>query len=446
MEKLTITEFGAQEGILSTNQIQEALNKATQLGGVTVVIPRGTFITGTLNMGRASLYLEKGAVLKGSGDPKDYYPNGFTHNEMKECTSMLYSFENDDISISGEGTIDLNAMAFYDNVHDIPDYGIGFSEEQIKECTLTYQFRPTQPIFFYHCNNIKIHGIRIINAPCWTLSFNQCENVRVTELTIDNDPTVPNNDGMHFCGCKHVFVRGCNITSGDDCIALSGITDWDIPCEDVIISDCILRSSSKAIVLGYMHSIIRNIVISNCIIRDSHRALCIMTSDRTGLIEHVLVENMRLDTRVHAGNWWGNGEPICIFALHHDNVNYLFPAPERDWPVNITDIQFKGMSCSGENVIGIIGDKFNIQNILLDGITMNRKDSPNRALKGDRVIDVSPSKAIVKLPEDENEYWIHLQGCKNITAVNIELSEYHGKKMKTSMKDCENITVDIKNV
>ena len=106
-------------------------------------------------------------------------------------------------------------------------------------------------------------------------------------------------------------MRGCNISAGDDCIAISCITNWDKPCEDVVIADCILRSSSKAIVVGYMHSIVRNVNISNCVILDSNRSLCIMSST-DGIVENVTASNLRLDTRCRAGNWWGNGEAVCI--------------------------------------------------------------------------------------------------------------------------------------
>lgn len=54
--RIFITDFGAKEGILSTEAIQKAFDEATFQGGATVVIPAGTFISGTINMGSASLY------------------------------------------------------------------------------------------------------------------------------------------------------------------------------------------------------------------------------------------------------------------------------------------------------------------------------------------------------------------------------------------------------
>lgn len=443
MKEFNIRDFGAKEGILSTACIQKAFDKANELDEATVVIPSGIFITGTINMRNASLHLEKGAILKGSPNPEDYYDNGFIHNEMKKCTSLLYSMQNDDICITGEGTIDLNGSAFFNyDIREIPEYALELSPEQILECTVTYAFRPTQPIFFYKCNNIKIEAITIRNAPCWTLSFNDCENIRILNVTVDNDPVIPNNDGMHFSGCRKVFIHGCNIVSGDDCIALSSITDWNKACEDFVISDCVLSSSSKAIVLGYMHSVIRNVCISNCIIKDSHRGICIMASTKTGLIEHILVENMRIETRIRAGNWWGNGEPICIFALYHHNSNYLFPAPNRKVNVTIKDVQFRNISCSGENIIGIVGQDNNIQSITVDGIYYERKESKNSYLKGINAIDVSPAVEKVSLPDDEISYWIHIQGCKNISIKNANIQDYQEKELKPSVMQCNNVQIN----
>ncbi len=35
-------------------------------------------------------------------------------------------------------------------------------------------------VFFFHASkNITIRGIRVIDAPCWTLTFSECENVKL---------------------------------------------------------------------------------------------------------------------------------------------------------------------------------------------------------------------------------------------------------------------------
>lgn len=411
---LNLRDYEIKQGVLQTKEIQEILDEATRRGGLTVVIPRGEYITGTLNLGGASLYLEKGAVLKGSGNLEDYYHNGYVHNEMIETVSLLYSMGNNDITISGEGIIDMNGTAFYDMDHiAIPDDGHVYSEEQKAECTRAIMKRPTQPIFFYNCHRVTIEKVKLMNAPCWTVSFHCCSDVRFTDVTIDNHLQLPNNDGMHFCCCRNVLIRGCNIKAGDDCIAISGITDWDIPSENFVISDCIMTSCSKSVSIGYMHSIVRNITITNCIIYESQRGISFMSSKGTGLIEHVLVENVRIETKVHAGNWWGNGEPICLMGTFHHIDNYLKPVPARNIKVNIRDIRFRNLSLSGENIIGVIGSEGNVRDITFEGVSFERLPSKNRYLKGERCIDISPSQEKAEVPEGHLEFW-YVKDCENV--------------------------------
>ena len=183
-----------------------------------------------------------------------------------------------------------------------------------------------------------------------------------------------------------------------------------------------------------MHGIIRNVTISNCIIKESNRGFCIMCSSKTGLVEHVLVENLRIETRVRAGNWWGNGEPICIFALYHNNESYCNPVPDRNIEVNIHDIQIRNVSCLAENAVAIVGEGGNIQNILIDGIYYEKRKSDNSYLKGKKRIDVSPSKEDVTLPEDENEYWLLIDACRNISIRNARTACYEGKSLKNAVR------------
>lgn len=443
VNNINILDYGAKPntGIMCTKEIQAALNAASDSHGATVIIPTGEFLTGTLNIGGASLYLEKGAVLKGSPRIEDYIFNGYRHNEMGQTLSLLYSMNHDDIRVTGEGTIDLNGDSFYHmDRATVPDCGFELTDKQKAECTRTYENRPNQPIFFYNCTRVRIQDIRIINAPCWTLSFIECQDIRVTGLIIDNSLILPNNDGMHFCSCRKVFVSHCSITSGDDCIALSCITDWNKPCEEIVISDCILRSCSKAIVVGYMHSIVRNVCISNCIILESNRAFCIMTSSGTGLVENILVNNMRLDTRIRAGNWWGNGEPVAIVATRNNIASYAAAIPDRHFPVNVRNVQFQNLICSGENAIGIVGEGGNICDVSFSNLAMELKDSENLPIRG-RLIDASPGPQTAQFP-DESPYWLHVQGAKDIRIRNARIALYKGAKPGVSMKGCVNVGIE----
>lgn len=437
MIAFNILNYGAQPGEMCTTAIQRTIDAANAAGGETVVIPRGEFITGTIDLGNASLYLEKGAVLKGSPDYADYRQIGYDHNEMGQVVSLIYAMDATDTRIWGEGLIDMNGLSFYNlDQRAVPQSNVQLTPEQIAECTATYVNRPNQPMFFLRCNHMKVEGIRITGAPCWTMAFVECNDVRVTDLTIDNDRRLPNNDGMHFCCCSGVIVKGCNISAGDDCIALSSITNWDMPCEDIVISDCVLRSCSKSIVVGYMHSIVRNVNISNCVILDSNRSLCIMSS-LDGLVENVTVSNMRLDTRCRSGNWWGNGEAVCVMGTYHHLSNYRDPVPNRPKHACIRNLLFQNLSCTSENALAVVGEGGSVQNVRFDQVMFELKDSDNMAIKG-RVIDISPAKNDAFLPDEPT--WLYLRGVSDVSVTNAYVAPFHGEKPIAYEKDCTNCT------
>lgn len=424
MKRVNILEYGVQKNIdeAQTEKIQAAIDEADKIGG-TVYVPNGIFKTGTLNLKSASLYIEKGAVLLGSEKPEDYVFNGFLHNELGECKALIYSMEGKEITIEGEGTINLNGKSFFDfSTHIVPENLKGkLNEQQLEETTAEYSFRPNQGLFFYRCNNITVKDVKLLDSPCWTLVFAECKGIRVENIVNVGHERIPNNDGIHLCGCEEAIITKCRITSADDCIALSGITDWDIPCENVVISDCILKSFSKAIVLGYAQSIVRNVVVSNCVIRDSNRAFCIMASERTGLVENVTVQNMILDTKVRAGNWWGNGEPILIMARKHktnDLVDKSDSIAKRNFSVNVRNILFSNLICTTENAIGVIGESENIDNVVFRDVYVTLKESKNLCVKG-RTFELAPAKAIEELKMLKEDCIFCIYHAGNVELINV---------------------------
>ena len=103
----------------------------------------------------------------------------------------------ENIRIYGEGIIDLNGDAFFrERDWYVPSSKIELAQDQIEECTLNVYSRINQPIFFYHCRNVKLEGIKIVNSPCWTVTFCECQDVKVMYITIDNSLNVPKDDGI----------------------------------------------------------------------------------------------------------------------------------------------------------------------------------------------------------------------------------------------------------
>ncbi|MCK5463980.1 MAG: glycoside hydrolase, partial [Bacteroidales bacterium] len=154
---VNIMDHGAKgDGeFLNTRAIQSAIDECHQEGGGRVVVPAGSFRTGTIILkSHVSLYLVAGAVILGSTELKDYpeiYPVFRSYTDVNYVDkSLIYAEKAENISILGEGTLDGQGG---DTAFDLPG----------RE---NYKKRP-YIIRMIECRNVHISGIRLVNSPMW---------------------------------------------------------------------------------------------------------------------------------------------------------------------------------------------------------------------------------------------------------------------------------------
>lgn len=178
-----------------------------------------------------------------------------------------------------------------------------------------------------------------------------------------------------------------------------------------------------------------NMTITNCQVRNSNRALAIMSSAHTGLVENVIVSNCLLDARAHAGNWWGNGEPIVIVALYHDNPGNRFPISKRDFGVNVRNVIFSNLVCTAENAVGLVGAPGgNIENVRMDGILYQRKPEKYMHLKGVGLIDCAPAKESPTV-SDFDHTWLYASGVRRMSLSDNMIGNWNGNILGTETRD-----------
>lgn len=447
MSVFNITQFGAKaDGSICTEAIQQALNACRQTGGM-VVIPAGVYRSGTLELfSNTTLYLEAGAVLKGSEKMEDYPGFGYVHNELGEVHCLLHASDQENISILGEGKIDFNADAFFDYERPmIPDLDVeSLSETQRKEFVVYFKERPNQMIFFRKCRRIRVKDVTLCNAACWGMVFSICENVNVAGVTIRFGIRLPNDDGIHIMGCKNVLIDNCDIVSGDDCIALSGIDAWTEENRNIIISNCLLSSSSAAIRLGYWNSHVKNCQINNCTVYDANRAVCIMACNG-GLVENIQINGLLVETRSRVGGWWGMGEAVYIVGHKHDVHTVLTDHGEFDEgprKVNIRNIIIRDLTAECENGIILAGDHYNIENIRFYNTTVKIKDSTNREYFGTR-LDLAPGKTVKELPAG-SVCWLYAEEIKDVSFEGVHVEngmEENQLEISEMISNCKNLNI-----
>ena len=398
-QSYNILNFGAvSDGVIvNTKAIQKAIDSCAKTGG-TVYVPAGVFLTGTLELrSNINLHLENGAELKGSPDMADYKKYQSPHATEISHYGVLFASNCENISITGQGAINGNEEAFFewDKAKTIEWGGTKNTrqKEKFREVSsgigdgpVVPKDRPRQMIIFSGCKNVQVSNVMIIKSPFWALHFADCDGVTVHGIKLWNSLLTPNSDGIDITSCNNVTISDCDIRAGDDAIAITGYAyHFELPgfrdlrhtSDNICISNCNLQSRSSGIRIGFIdQNSVRNIHISNVNITNSNRGIGIFTRGE-GSIENVTISQVTIETRLHTGDWWGNGEPIHISAV---------PGEKDVKPGKIKNVTFRDVTCTGENGILIYGCKETpIEDIRFENLTFNMIGSKLNATSGGNI-------------------------------------------------------------
>lgn len=181
--------------------------------------------------------------------------------------------------------------------------------------------------------------------------------------------------------CEEVDIHGvritnCHIEAADDCIVLktAEANSQYGDCEDILISNCTLASTSAAIKIG-TESVndFRNIVVTGCSIYDTNRGISFQLRDQ-GNIENVLISNCMIQTRNSSECWWGCAGPVNITTINRrDDI----PSGK------IRRLSLTNLRCTGEGSIYIAGkDSSPIEDLTLDNIRLTLEKNSKYPIKG----------------------------------------------------------------
>ena len=326
----------------------------------------------------------------------------FRHNEFGEIRSLLWAIGESNIRLRGDGEIDFNHPAF---MHmDTPDTRgpdgekiVALSPEQQEQTTVMAKARPTQPMFFHDCERLKVDDLKLRRSPCWTMTLSASRDIRVRGITVDNHLRVPNCDGMHITSSRDVVVANCVFRCADDCVAITGITDWDRPSENIVVTGCTMVSRSCAVRIGNYASKVRNVILSDLILSDGNRGVGIFAGNN-GWIENIRVHDVILHTRVFAGFWWGKGEPLAVVAVEEGNGR-------------IDGVHMSRVSGTCEGGIVLAGREGSVRNVTLTDWNWTLRSGANRPPLG-QWIDLQPDPC---RPLTEGHVpWVYADGVENV--------------------------------
>ena len=231
---VSILTFGAVADGSTNNAgaINRAISECHKRGGGTVVVPAGTFASGSIFLqSNVTLRLEKGATLKGVEDLKAYQP--------------LHTSANLDRYDSGRGTVNSNlatdsiwTLAFI-HIEDADNVAI-CGGGTIDGCHLfnpqgEEHQRGPHAILIANSSRLHLQGFTVRRAANYGLLAYQISSARFDRLHFEQGW-----DGIHIRGARNVSIRNCKFQTGDDAIA-GGY--WN----RMVISGCDINSSCNGI-------------------------------------------------------------------------------------------------------------------------------------------------------------------------------------------------------
>ena len=81
-----------------------------------------------------------------------------------------------------------------------------------------------------------------------------------------------------------------------------------IPVENIVVTNCILTSSSSPLMIGTeTFADIRHVIFSNCTIRNSNKGFGINVQDGA-TVSDIIFRNLTVETNRRHWNWWGSAE------------------------------------------------------------------------------------------------------------------------------------------
>ncbi len=232
----------------------------------------GTYVTGSLVLkSNVNLHISADGVLKGSLSCDDYpEKTGLKHVNTERLprwrnASMIFAEEAENISITGEGTIDCSGEAFVERVNETQN-----GWHYLRKFHLP---TPPRAVFFTGCKNVKVVDISMVNLPAgWGYWIHDCDYVTFDRIKVVANVNYPNNDGIHINSSRNVTVSNCSLTCGDDCIIIranNASLAENKTCESVVVTNCNLTSYSAGVRIGWLNDgTIKNCTFFNLVMTD----------------------------------------------------------------------------------------------------------------------------------------------------------------------------------
>ncbi len=389
--------YDKADGLKNSEIIQKAIDELSAAGGGTLYFPAGTYKFVTIDAkDNVTLYLDEGAVLRGSGKRTDYGWNDSGQNgrQVKRKDILIQDCKN--FSIIGYGMVDANAipLALKKNLITSPNVD-----------------NRAQPSGYYpdgwddfrkgivdarNSEGITFRGVAFKDATGWTFDMQTSKNIEMTNVKILDDWDVVHSDGYDFGSSQNVTVTNCLGICGDDVFCPKAEYAGKDTC-NMLFKDCVAFALGGAgCKVGVAaRSDAYNIEFNNIDVIQGYRGFSLSHDENSGKWEDIRFIDIRTE-RLHIAN------PNNIGGQYR-------PAPFVIWTMNnkggtgpIDDILVK--NCYIENCSNLWGyiqgysqagkvSNVTFENFKMDGVKITEANYAEHIKHGDNISNIKYDKA-----------------------------------------------------
>ncbi|MCC2547481.1 glycoside hydrolase family 28 protein [Hymenobacter sp. BT175] len=341
-DTFSIVRHGAIPGGLTSNTaaIQQAIDACSKAGGGVVLVPRGQWLTGPIELrSNVNLHVVEGALVQFSSKMADYrlIKTNWEGLAAVRNQAQIYGKNLQNVAITGRGVLDGNGAAWHmvqkgrtpegewkklvgsggvlNEKQDrwyptaqslkgttIKEAGVLTPEKQSIEdfADIKDYLRPDM-LVLDNCQRLLLEGVTFQNSPAWTLHPMMSQDVVVRGVTVLNPPYSPNTDALDLESCKNGLVEGCTFNVGDDAICIkSGRNEQgrarNLPTENFLIRNCKVYRAHGGFVIGSeMSGGARNIYVQNLTFMGTDIGLRFKTTrGRGGLVENIFIDGVSM--------------------------------------------------------------------------------------------------------------------------------------------------------
>ena len=310
-KQYVLTEYGIfDDGRIYTKEIQSLIETVHKEGGGVIVVPPGTYMTGSLFFKQGvHLYVSEGGILKGSSEISDYALKQ-TRIEGETCeyfTALINADGVDGFIMCGPGTVDGNGLSSWK--------AFWLRRSWNPKCTNKDEQRP-RLVYLSNCRNVLIAQLHLINSHFWTNHIYKCQFVKFLNCYIYSPLTpvkAPSTDAIDIDVCSDVLVKNCYLEVNDDAVVLKGgkgpwaDSDRDNGSnERILVEDCVYGFCHGCITCGSESVHNRNILVRRIQVHSGHNLLWLkMRPDTPQHYEYVTVEDVegKVENFINVNPW-----------------------------------------------------------------------------------------------------------------------------------------------